>query len=390
MKSKETLEYAFRFAFWATIPIASSSAYMTYRGVMMTADDVVVSVCYAVAVGSVIMLLTTLNARILPALSEGKIDNKAWAAYFISAIAIISTSSYTNLVCIAGEKVKELDARHHVERIQETISQTSISVQSAQNTVTSLIADRDRFYEMGEQERSSGLLSKNLGEGMITAAFFQASNIMDSAANALKSKKSGIDSLIERANQILSDMRDILDTKDDIDTKSRELSKLNRELQTAFEELAATNLLQVIENSLGALDGIIAVSTTNNAKLKRTQDKVFEAIKNDLQKTAERYLGGKKLKHLDAPAYPIWEPRFEPRLLLAYSHEIIPYIAGAIAVDAAPLIIIILLIVLSKHIKENDEDSLIENRSVKIAQFRDILELINEIQASPKDGGRHE
>ena len=376
MKLKDIRDDSHRLSYWVLLLLATISGYMSYRGAMTLAHDVVISVCYAVAVGGVIFLLASLNIRILPALSNHNRQGWAWGAYMLSILIAISVSSYTNLAGIAGSAVMELDAKHHVENVQEIISQTSISVQAAQNIATSLEAEGARYLELAEKERISGTLSGSKGAGVITGVYVQAANIIGAAANALSSKKEEISALVEKANGILSQMRDALDTDEEIEVKTRQISKLNRILQTNFEKLAASNLHQVVKNSLGALDSVVAVSTSKNARLKKTQEAIIERIRADLSQTKERYSGDSSY---DIPDYPVWEPRFQTRLLLAYADQLIPFIVAAIAIDVSPFIVVLMLISLRKEMDDDDVNKVMSNREVKFQELEHTLELFKRL-----------
>ncbi len=131
MKLKDIHSQALRTCKWVLLLLTTISGYMSYRGALTLTHDVVISACYAVAVGGVIYLLAMLNVTIIPALSHHNRLGLAWLAYALSILIAVLISSYTNLAGIAGEAVMTLDARHHVESVQEIISQTSLSAQTA-------------------------------------------------------------------------------------------------------------------------------------------------------------------------------------------------------------------------------------------------------------------
>lgn len=385
MNFKDIYDSALRSCKWILLLLATISGYMSYRGAMTLTHDVVISVCYAVAVGGVIYLLAMLNITIIPALSHHNRRGLAWLAFSLSILIAILISSYTNLAGIAGNAVMTLDARHHVESVQEIISQTSLSAQTAQNTVTSLQAERARFLELAKTEKKAGTLSGSTGAGVITGTYLQAANILDVAAKALASKKDDLASLIEQANQILLYMRNVLDEDKDIDIKARQISALNRELQTAYEKLAATNLRQVIENSLGSLDSVIAVSTSKNTALRKTQEEVIKRIRTDLSQTKERYAANNQTTDNEIPEYPIWNPRFQTKLLLAYASQIIPYIAAAVSIDCGVFVVVLLLIALRREIDEDEAGDILEGRKYSLKELDETLKLLNRLKSKDKN-----
>lgn len=385
MKLKDILQNALRISKWILLLLATISGYMSYRGVLTLTDDVVISAVYAVGVGGVIYLLGMVNLIILPVLSPHNRRGLPWLAYCLSILIAILISSYTNLVGITGDPVMTLDARHHVESIQQIISQTSISAQTAQNTASSLRAEQARFLALAKKEEASGTISGSKGAGVITGVFLQAANVMEVAAKALESKKEDLDAILRQANAILLQMRDLLDEDKDIEIKTLELATLNRKLQSAYEKLAATNLHQVIENTLGSLDNIIAVSTSKNNDLRATQESVIERIREDLRQTKERYTAEKQASGHDIPIYPVWEPRFQTRLLLDYALNIIPYIFAAISIDSSIFVIALLLIAMHREIAEDEADAILEGRKYSLQELDETLKLLNRLKSSDKE-----
>lgn len=386
MKPRDIHNSLLRTCSWILFLLATISGYMSYRGALTLAHDVIISICYAVAVAAVIYLLAMFNITIIPALSQRNRKGLAWSAYALSILIAVLISSYTNLAGIAGNAVMTLDARHHVENVQTIISQTSLSAQTAQGTVTSLKAEQSRFLELAESEKKSGTLSGSKGAGVITSVYVQAANVVDVAAQALESKKEDITVLLEQADSTLMTMREVLGKDEKIEDKALQISSLNRDLQSAYEKLTATNLGQVVENSLGALDNIIAVSKSKNSSLRKTQESVIEKIRADLKKTKERYTIENQSSETDIPEYPTWEPRFQTHLLLAYAIEIVPYIVAAISIDCGVFVLVLLLIALHREIDEDEADTILEGRKYSLSELDDTLKLLNRLKTSDREG----
>lgn len=385
MKLKDIHNSVLRTSSWTLLLLATISGYMSYRGALTLAHDVVISVCYAVAVGAVIYLLAMVNLTIIPALSHHNRKGYGWSGFVLSILISISISSYTNIVGIAGNAVMTLDVRHRVETVQEAISKTSLSVQTVQNTVTSLQAEKTRFLALAKSERNSGTMSGSKGKGVITSVYVQAANIVDVAAKALESKKEGLSELLKEANSILLNMREVLNDDLEIEAKTLQISSLNRELQTAYEKMAATNLQQVVENSLGALDSVIAVSTSKSATLRKTQEAVIKRIRDDLSQTKERYTAKDQSSKNDIPEYPVWEPRFQTRLILEYAMDIFPYIVAAIAIDCGAFIVVLMLIALRREMDEDEAEHILEGRKYSISELEETLKLLNRMKSSDDD-----
>ena len=385
MKLNELQEYALRLLKWILLPLSTISGFMSYRGVMTINDDVIIAICYAVGVGSVLYLLASLCITIIPVLSNHNRQGSAWSAFTLAILIAISMSSYTNLAGIIGPSVQLLDAKHHIENVQVVLSDTSLIAQSAQSTVTSLQAERSRFLTLAEKEKTSGTLSGSKGTGVITGAYIQAANIIDATANALASKKHDLVKLIIEANKHLEKMRATLNEDKDIKIRTLELASINRELQSSYEQLVSTNLHQVIENSLGSLDSIIAVSTSNNSSLRKTQEQVIKRIRADFAQTKRRYTVENQLAKHDIPEYPVWEPRFQTRLLLDYAIEIIPYIVAAIAIDSGVFIVALLLIALRREMDDDEAEVILEGRKYTLKELDETLKLFKRLNSSDKD-----
>jgi len=341
--------------------------------------NVWISTIYSVAVGVAIFFLASISADIMPNLNETSSSTWPWVGFFLSILLVLNMSAFTNVLAISWEDVARLDARNHIEQVQKAFSRKSVEIQDQKNIVMSLTADKKRYLMLAEKEKKTGLLSGAKGSGTVSTMYEQSVDIINAAIIAISANNGEIEKTVLQASAILSEMRNLLEDSENIDSRILTLRKMNRDIQTLYEKLASYNIGRVVSGAITPLENVIAISTSSNQTLKKKQKAILAEIRQDFRKTKEKYtksIAG-AAENAQEEGFPVWEHYLRAKLVVMYASHIIPFIAAGVAFDLTPFLFVLFLVGLRKTITQDEAEEVLSQRKYTVDDLQNMLSFVN-------------
>ena len=331
--------------------LAAASALFTYGGASLDALTFVEkarSTVFAIASGCAIYLIWDFAINIVPELLEPWKKALSLVVILCWCVIFFFLSSSFNAAWLKGRDAQELHQSRYVEGMGDVLDATFTRALSVESVSSDLRLEAARYKTAAEQEFKIGLYSGKPGPGAVF-------NALGAIQKRLIDLDDEVADFIERSGALNEQARHRLETVRKIATSSKSTIKRMRDIETESDALRANlarmdsgNLTASIARTLESLPGEVDLQTvySSNRQLAKRQRQALDKVRADIERTS-----GKLRAFIDtsnaqnAPRLPAFEKMTAVQAVKHHWESFIPFWAGSIALDIAPLGVVIFLMI---------------------------------------------
>lgn len=331
--------------------IAIATTMFTYNGASIDAVTFLEkarATVFAIAGGSVIWLFWEYTIRIVPNL-KGKWSRSGAlgvAAAFCAMIFFISSSF--NVTAFAGKAALDLHLSRFVGQLEETFADQYRQSLIIEGAASDIRMEAARYGEAAQREIKSGFYSGNPGPGAVVNALVMIQNRLLELEDEANTFLSEVDALNASVQTRLEKIRKIASSDKPLNRRMRVIAKESDALRSDFAQMDSHNLSESIARTLRALPGEVDMQTSfsANSATARRQKTALDKVRNELSRTSlalDEFMSVSSAEPVVRIA--AFEKMTPGRAVQVYWKNFIPFWAGGIALDMAPLAIVLYLMI---------------------------------------------
>ena len=331
--------------------IAAASGLFTFNGASLDAvtfaEKARASV-FALAGASAIFLFWHYVISILPGLTKAWERALALIITLLWCVLIFFLSSAFNVAGLAGREALELHVSRHVSGIETTLDDQFRESLLIEGVMSDLRIEIERYKEAAKQESDNGIYSGIAGPGAVVNALNgirgRLSDLLDEAEEFTKKTEALSTSAMTR----LETIRKIASSGNPLPRRMRDMAKESDHLRADLAQMDARNFAESITRTLDALPREVDMQTnlSANAENARRQKAALDKVREDVAASAA-VLGAfiDKATALPPPQIEAFEKISAVRAVGLYWQNYIPFWAGGVALDIAPLAVVLFLMI---------------------------------------------
>ncbi len=331
--------------------LSASSALFTYGGASLDATTFqhkARATVFAIAGGSAIYLFWTVMMHVAPRLVHIRDKATILILIFTGCTVIFWLSSAFNVAGLAGRDALEKHLSEYVTNLEDALDmefRKALLIEGASADIRSEIV---RYYQAAYNEMNAGAYSGHPGTGAVHTA-------LSAIGRRFEALQLEADAYLENANRLRGDAQARLETIRKIQSADRPLSvrmefiaKESDALRADLARMDVTNLAGSVRRTLDALPREVDMqsSFSTNAQTAKRQRAAVEKVRTDIA------FSGSKLStflHEATQNQPSPDLAFKRitavRAVMIYWPNYIPYWAGGIALDIAPLAVVLAIMI---------------------------------------------
>jgi len=326
-----------------------ASALFTYSGASVEAvtfDQKAKATVFAIASGAFIYMFWYGVINLVPPLRESGKRLFANAIVMFGIIVIVWLSGVLNVAGMAGLDALEGHLNVYVSTLQKTVDEKFERALLIKEIIADLRLEQNRYEQAAKAELDEGSYSGTIGSGSVFFALQAIQNRI--GALSLEAEKYLENSRKINAQSLkrLDKLGKIISSDKPLVFRMRDLNKESAALRSELAELNIKNFSGSVTRTLAALPRSIEVISvfSNNAQVAARQKQALARVRKDVEKTIELLtLVMDKIESLPPVELEPFERITAVRAVLLYWYNYIPYFAGGIGLDIAPLAVVYLL-----------------------------------------------
>ena len=367
--------------------LSTASGIYTYLGVSTILDDtgalsVVAAIAYSTAVSVGIFVFWSYLLRLLPSMRTSQGYLGLSLATFVGSAAIVAMSSWLNATALAGSAAVEQHLGKTISEYQRSLEhahEIAIRGQSLQGEVE---RSARTFRDLAEQE-SSGNLSGKPGEGSIHAVLLQKADELDTIRDTIKEKSETIEELFKSGNQIITKMQSLKYGKGPVDDRSLKFSEQSINVSGAITQLRQISAAPLVFRAAGDLEKVILPGLDGkSANTRDIQKNMIASVQESISTRANTLrAAAQEIIDLQAPNNTTYTSISSADAVIIYASHFYPQWAGAIAIDLLPAIIVFMLAITQRAIRQGISGTNIEDR-MTLSELKIAIQAIKDVEGN--------
>jgi|GEM_PF-3322843 len=340
--------------------LAASSGMFTYNGASLDAETFLEkarATVFALAGASAIYLFWGYVLKIVPNLKEAWHIILAMFVTLIWCVLIFFISSSFNVTAFAGEDALELHLSRYVGDLEEIVDEQFRDAKTVESVATDLRMEAARWGDAAKKEFETGFYSGSPGPGAVYNSLVMIHSRMTDLEAEADAFLKEVEILSESAKGRLERIRLIANSDKALKKRSRDIAKESDALRLELAQMDSRNLSESIARTIQALPGEVDMQSvlSANSSTARRQQAALDRLRADISRTA---LALSEFVSASAAEPSVRMTAFEKmtpgRAVQVYWKNFIPFWAGGVALDIAPLAVVIYLMIglLSKNAGE--------------------------------------
>ncbi len=329
--------------------LAMASVLFAFKGAALAADTfsgTAQASVIAIGGGAVVYLFWWAVLKIVPPMKSAIKRGLAFVVIFIFIVVIFWLSSALNVAGMRGKDALQLHFVTYAGTLEESAGAQFARALQLESVLTDINIEVARYEAAIEAEIKRGAYSGRPGVGAVSNALTgvkgRLAQLRSEIAAYLTDAKDGY----EKAKAHLDVIRKIAVSNESVKRRMRALTKESDALRAELAEMDAGALAETVRRAMDALprEADLHASFSRNAGTAERQRAALARVRTDIDQS------GQVLSAFldDMAAYePVTIEPFESitgtRAVMVYWKNYLPFWAGGIALDVAPLFIVILL-----------------------------------------------
>lgn len=348
--------------------LMAATAFYTFRGasVVLASDgggvmDRLASMVYALGVAAMTYLFWRHAMNIVPAMTNWRDWLRAFAVLVLGACAIVATSSWLNVMALAGAEVQKIELHRTITRFETAHDAFARRLSTTAALRGSLTQGARDLHGWAEAEAAHGAISGFSGRGSVHAALTASAGQMAGVAGTLDEGLAEAEALAGRARDHLAAMRAMADSQAPLGQRLNDFASEADRLRSALVAMGTMDLAGTVARDMERIGGP-AVSMEPSARsqaIARAQSSALgkvESIKASIAGPIADAAG--RMSETSMPDVPLYRRTSTVRAVWDQAGQLVPYWAGGVALDLMPVLLILFLSVLRRalHPKTQTDD----------------------------------
>ncbi len=329
--------------------LSGSSALFTYRGASLHAESFFEKAgasVYALGSGVAIYIFWHMAFKVVPRLKTPVEKALGLAVVMLGCLMIIPLSSALNTAGIAGEDALETHAQRTIAGYEEIVGDRYDQGRLIESIIPDLKLEAARLRASAKAELEKGVYTGRPGPGAVEETLNGMALRLDGLREEIEAHLAKSKTLAQSASGELDVMRKIVTADKPLTIRTRDLGKRADSLRTMLTEMSSMGLAESSQRLLEALPREVErqAKFSANPKTAKSQEKALERLQEDVARTTE--IIGKfvaKITAMPTASIPALERLSPVAAVIMYARDYISYWAGGIALDMAPLAILLFL-----------------------------------------------
>jgi len=372
--------------------LAMVTGYFTYKGASLGAvnfDDHATSTVFAIGSGIAIFAFWALVFKSALDWESGKAKKLGLAVVGAGTLFILPLSSVYNAAGIDRGGVLE----HHQTLFINDVSQTLDGIIESNKDLHGVIVEgrqlSGRYRGLGEAELNSGGTSGVGGTGAVQSALQGAADRLQKMVEEIEEFQRSSDRTLATAQLRMERIREVSGSARPIAERDRLIKNEVDLLRADFAKLDSDAVRQAVSRTVRALprEVRLAANYSRNSRTRRAQSDALDRLQEEISEAAQTLDAAVTAKSGERIEIPAYEPISATRAIMLYWPQVIPQLAGGIAIDLTPLALLCFCLV-SLGAKSREEiagEALLQGTSVgdllRIIALWDVLR--NDKQSAP-------
>jgi len=331
--------------------LAAASALFTYSGASIGAESFLEksrATVFALGGASAIYLFWMIVLWVVPNMKTLWQKTLTLMIVGLGCVLIFWLSSAFNVAGLAGKDALELHQSRYVGGLEDSLGAQFKHALIIEGVAADIRIEIARYKAAAEDEFKNGTYSGTPGP----AAVVDALNAIKGRLEALRNEADGFVQAVEarrtQAGVRLEKIRKIAFSNKPLPRRMRDIAKESDLLRSALARMDAKNLAESVKRTLEALPREIALQArfSKDAEMARRQREALARVGADVEQSA-RTLGAFIEKATEgAPAgIRAFEKISAVRAVVTYWENYIPFWAGSISLDIAPLAVVVFMLI---------------------------------------------
>lgn len=332
--------------------IAFGSAFFSFRGMAIDATSFMETASasvYAILTGIGIYLFWTGALNIVPTLRSVKHRLLGWAGVGAGLVAILLYSALMNATSFRGDAAREHHLLTSIKTAEASLDENYRAAQQLLGLLPELRSYGRRYTGFAEGEFESGIYSSAPGTGAVHVSLLAIASGLDNLVLDIESYETNTASIYSRASARLTEMRRIRLMDAPLPERMRRIEQqfdlMGQDLADIDARIPARTTMRVASSMADEIN-VEGMTYSRNREIAARQREALLSLRADVGRASEN-LRNAAATIADGELRPF--ERFQPlsatRAVLTYRAQYVPEIAGAIALDFAPLFLLILICV---------------------------------------------
>lgn len=337
--------------------LAAASGMFTYNGASLDAETFLEkarATVFALAGSSAIYLFWSYVLKIVPNLKEAWHIILAMLVTLIWCVLIFFISSSFNVTAFAGKDALELHLSRYLGELEVVVDEQFRDAKLVESVAADLRMEAARYDEAAKKEYETGFYSGSPGPGAVHNSLVMIQSRMTGLEGEANAFLENVNVLSESAKGRLERIRQIANSGKTLKRRTRDIAKESDALRLELAQMDSRNLSESIARTVQSLPGEVDMQTvlSANSATARRQRASLDKLRIEISRTALALREFVSVSSADpAVRMSAFEKMTPGRAVQVYWKNFIPFWAGGIALDIAPLAVVIYLLIglLSKN-----------------------------------------
>lgn len=331
--------------------LAAASALFTYSGASLDAETFLGkarATVLAIGGATAIYMFWKIALRVVPEMRSPKQKTIALSIVGLGCSLIFWLSSAFNVAGLAGEEALELHLSRYVAGLEDAVDAQFRHALLIESVAADIRVEIARYEAAAEDEFKSGTYSGSNGPGAVV-------NALGGIKGRLLSLRDEADNFIASLGKHRTQAQTRLETIRKIATSGKPLLRRMRDIATESDllrsdlaQMDARNMAESVSRTLEALPREVTLhaSFSKNSNVAQRQKRALEHVREDIEQSAG-VLGAfiSSATTSAPPGVKAFEKVSAVRAVVIHWENYLPFWAGGIALDIAPLALVVFLMI---------------------------------------------
>jgi hypothetical protein len=340
--------------------LAGASGMFTYNGASLDAETFLEkarATVFALAGSSAIYLFWHYVLKIVPNLTQAWHIILAMIVTLTWCVMIFFISSSFNVTAFAGKDALELHLSRYIGELETTIGAQFKQAIIVESAVSDLRMEAAHYKDAATREFETGFYSGDPGPGAVHNALLMIEIRLSGLEGEASAFLAEVDTLSEAAKGRLEKIRQITSSERALSRRMRDISRESNALRMDLARMDSRNLSQSISRTMQGLPSEVDMQTvfSSNGDTAKRQKVALDKVRSEISRSALALSEFMSVSSAEpAASMAAFEKMSPGRAVQVYWKNFIPFWAGGIALDIAPLAVVLFLMI-GLHSKTSGE-----------------------------------
>ena len=328
-----------------------ATAFFTYRGASIEAETFLqksAASIFALASGCAIYLFWHVTLLIVPGLKRIWQKIAACITVFFGCVMIFWLSSAFNVTGLAGGRALELHMSRYPGTLEQVLDKQFQHVLLIEGIVTDLRMEIARYDAAAKDEFNKGTYSGTPGPGVVVWAFEGLKKRLEGLAGEAEGFSKDVRKFRSKAQSRLEAMRKLMTSQAPLSQRMAGMERESDQLRSDIAQMGGAKFVQAVKRTLDALPQEVDLQSkfSANANTAARQKEALAKVRADVERTTKimtAFLD--QVMATSTQDIPPFEHVSAIRAVILYWPHFLPFWAGGLGVDIAPLFLVIFLVI---------------------------------------------